>query len=210
MRSYLLLTAMLCFGCSNDPEIAVPPQNMTSVGSVYRFDATYLDSSFTRTDSVTEGPASRNGKPYVIRIGEDDKFHPTLYAYESNGNISRYHSLMREWLTMRFGTRESSRWRDSTFRGNDWIINETTTEYRDTVLEIDGQIYSGVKEERNWSYNYFDLRGSSIDSLNSTGIEYDVWIPAIGYYGLIVSDPEHPLGYIARLRSFRLGATPIK
>jgi len=160
---------------------------------------------------VTEGPGFREGKPYVVRIGDDNKFSPTLYAYESNGNISRYLSRWDEWTTMRFGTKNSSSYRDSSTRAaGGWTIRSSSWLYRDTVLDIDGQLYSGVKEERSVTYRYVAVDGSAIDSLSESYLEYDVWIPSTGYYGLIVSDPGTPNEYIARLSSYSLGAVLLK
>jgi hypothetical protein len=198
MRYFLLIAAMMCVGCSNDAE-ETPPSNMTSVGSVYHYDVTYRDSNFTRTDSVTRGPFSFEGKRYVFQVGADE-FDP-LYAFDHNGNISRYsYGLTSGWFDMSFGTRETRSYRDSTFFENYWVIEEYVGQYRDTLLEVNGQLLAGVKEQRNTNYRTFRLDGSISDRRGYE--EYDVWIPSIGYYGLMVSDPGTPSAYIARLKSY--------
>jgi hypothetical protein len=198
MRYFLLIAALMCVGCSNDAE-ETPPSNMTSAGAVYRYDVTYLDTTFTRTDSISRGPMSFEGKRYVFQVG-DDLISPAMIAFDQNGNISRYHSLASDWVTMNFGTQETKRYRDSTFRGNDWIITEYVTQYRDTVLMAVGQPLAGIKEQRNTTQRTFRLDGSISERRDY--LEYDVWIPSIGYYGLMVSDPGTPSAYIARLKSY--------
>jgi hypothetical protein len=200
MRYCLLLAVLLCVGCSYDAD-ETSPSNLPAVGSVYNFEISYRDTTFTRADTITRGPFRFEGRQFVYRVG-DDVFRPLMYAYASNGNIARYLPMASSWLDMNFGTKQPRRYRDSVFRGPDWVISEQVFEYRDTVLEIQGEVLNGVKEQMNWNQKIFRLDGSVIDSESAEGIEFDVWIPSICYYGLTVSDPGTPDEYFMKLISF--------